>query len=128
MGKIVKYGINGVVERTIAIKLGNAVMNITFSGGVMDSAGVRPATYTTNNALEQAMIERHSDFKTGAIKVIKTADDAPAKVETPEMDVKTLQQARAYLMERGVPMELLQTKAAILSAAKDKGVEFPNIK
>ena len=128
MSKIVKYGIYGVVERFVSFKLGKATMTITFSGGAIDSAAVRPATYTSRNAFEQKVIESHPDFKSGAIKVLKEqiVEDTPVVVETPESKVKTMQQARQYLIERGVPVEVLQNKAAVLEQAEKKGINFPN--
>lgn len=128
MSKVIKYGIYGVVERIIAIKVGKATMLITFDGGVIDSAGVRPATYTTKNAFEQKIIEEHFDFKNGGIKVIKeqVVDDEPKVFETPESKVKTFQQARQFLIERGVPMEVLQNKIAVMEQAEKKGIKFPN--
>jgi hypothetical protein len=129
MSKIVKYCIYGVVERYISIKAGKTTLNIAFSGGVMDSSGIKPAVYVTSNALEQYMIENHPDFKNGKIKVLKeqVIENAPIE-ETPEAKVRTLQQARQFLIEKGVPMEVLQNKAAILEYAEKKGIVFPNYK
>jgi hypothetical protein len=130
MSKVKTYGIHGVVERVIAARLGKATMNITFSGGIMDSSGVRPATFTTNKVVEQYVVENHPMFKNGSIKVISEIDLEPkeetAKTEKVE-EVKTLQQARQFLMDMGVPMEELQSKAKVLEVAKDKGITFPNL-
>jgi hypothetical protein len=49
-----------------------------------------------------------------------------AKTEKVE-EVKTLQQARQFLMDMGVPMEELQSKAKVLEVAKEKGITFPNL-
>lgn len=130
MSKVKTYGIHGVVERVIAARLGKATMNITFSGGIMDSSGVRPATFTTNKVVEQYVVENHPMFKNGPIKVISEIDLEPkketAKTEKVE-EVKTLQQARQFLMDMGVPMEELQSKAKVLEVAKEKGITFPNL-
>jgi hypothetical protein len=130
MSKVKTYGIHGVVERVIAARLGKATMNITFSGGIMDSSGVRPATFTTNKVVEQYVVENHPMFKNGSIKVISEIDLEPkketAKTEKVE-EVKTLQQARQFLMDMGVPMEELQSKAKVLEVAKEKGITFPNL-
>ena len=130
MSKVKTYGIHGVVERVIAARLGKATMNITFSGGIMDSSGVRPATFTSNKVVEQYVVENHPMFKNGSIKVISEIDLEPkeetAKTEKVE-EVKTLQQARQFLMDMGVPMEELQSKAKVLEVAKEKGITFPNL-
>ena len=130
MSKIVKYGIYGAVERYIAIKAGKTTLNIAFSGGATDTSGVKPAIYVTGNALEQVLIESHPDFKSGMIKVLKEQEieEAAPVEETPEAKVKTLQQARQFLIERGVPMEVLQNKTAILEYAEKSGISFPNYK
>ena len=130
MKKIVKYGISGAVERIIAFKMGKATMNIAFSGGIVDSAGIRPATFVAKNEFEQKIIENHPEFKNGTIKVIKefVLNDEIVKKETPEDKVKTLQQARQFLIDKGIPMEVLQNKAAILEYAAKNDIVFPNWK
>lgn len=131
MGKLKIYGINGVVERTLAAKLGKVSFNITFSGGIMDASGIRPATFTAKNALEQFAVENHPMFKSGSIKLIKEIGEEPekdtAKKYTIEVEeVTTMQQARQYLVEHGAPMERLQNKAAIQAYAAEKNITFPN--
>lgn len=132
MGKLVKYGIYGAVERIIAVRIGKATMNITFSGGTLDSSGVTPATFATKNIFEQKVIENHPEFKSGVIKVIHTQNIDEPKAEEKELlsvsEITSLQQARQYLMDKnGVPMEKMQSKAKVLEAAKEKGVTFPNL-
>lgn len=133
MGKLIKYGIYGAIERIIAARIGKATMNITFSGGALDSSGVVPATFATKNAFEQKIVESHPEFKSGAIKVLYSQDIDEPKVEEAKEhlsvpEVTSLQQARQYLMDKmGVPMEKMQSKAKVLEAAKEKGVTFPNL-
>lgn len=132
MGKLIKYGIYGAVERIIAVRIGKATMNITFSGGALDSSGVIPATFTTKNIFEQKVIENHPEFKSGVIKVIHTQNIDEPKAEEKKLlsvsEITSLQQARQYLMDKyGVPMEKMQSKAKVLEAAKEKGVAFPNL-
>lgn len=132
MGKLIKYGIYGAIERIIAARIGKATMNITFSGGALDSSGVVPATFVTKNAFEQKVIENHPEFKGGVIKVIHTQIIDEPKAQEKELlsvpEVASLQQARQYLMDKmGVPMEKMQSKAKVLEAAKEKGVTFPNL-
>jgi Cu/Ag efflux protein CusF len=129
MSKVKTYGIHGVVERVIAARLGKATMNITFSGGIMDSSGVRPATFTTNKVVEQYVVENHPMFKNGSIKVISEIDLEPKKetAKTEKVDeVTTLQQARQYLIEKGVSIEKLQNKADIKACAAEMNITFPN--
>ena len=130
MSKVKTYGIHGVVERVIAARLGKATMNITFSGGIMDSSGVRPATFTTNKVVEQYVVENHPMYKNGSIKVISEIDLEPkketAKAEKVE-EVTTMQEARKYLMEHeGATMEDLQNKAAVQDYAAKMNITFPN--
>lgn len=132
MGKLIKYGIYGAIERIIAARIGKATMNITFSGGALDSSGVVPATFVTKNAFEQKVIENHPEFKGGVIKVIHTQIIDEPKAQEKELlsvpEVASLQQARQYLMDKmDVPMEKMQSKAKVLEAAKEKGVTFPNL-
>lgn len=133
MGKLIKYGIYGAIERIIAVRIGKATMNITFSGGALDSSGVVPATFVTKNAFEQKVIENHPEFKSGVIKVLYSQDIDEPKVEEAKKllsvpEVTSLQQARQYLMDNmGVPMEKMQSKAKVLEAAKENGVTFPNL-
>lgn len=132
MSKVKTYGIHGVVERVIAARLGKATMNITFSGGIMDSSGVRPATFTTNKVVEQYVVENHPMYKNGSIKVISEIDLEPKKetAKTEEVEkvdeVTTLQQARQYLIEKGVSIEKLQNKADIKACAAEMNITFPN--
>lgn len=129
MDKVKTYGIHGVVERVIAARLGKATMNITFSGGIMDSSGVRPATFTTNKVVEQYVVENHPMFKNGSIKVINEIVVEPEKgvEKTVKVDeVTTLQQARQYLIEKGVSIEKLQNKADIKACAAEMNITFPN--
>lgn len=129
MSKVKTYGIHGVVERVIAARLGKATMNITFSGGIMDSSGVRPATFTTNKVVEQYVVENHPMFKNGSIKVIneiilepEKSDEKTVKVD----EVTTIQQARQYMLDKGVTMDKLQNKTDIKACAAEMNITFPN--
>lgn len=128
--KIKTYGIVGVVERFVLKKVGPGTVRFRFSGGAIDSSVSRPAQYTTSNVTEQAIIESLPEFKKGVIKVIRTvvSEDKTEKKGTVLADVTNLQEARKVLMEREVPMAELQTKAAVLQAAKRLDITFPNLK
>lgn len=93
----------------------------------MSGLGVRAASYTTDDKNIQNLLEKSKEFKSGLVKVAETYNIEPAQEdESPEAKVKTLQQARQFLMDMGVPMEELQTKAKVLEVANSKNISFPN--
>lgn len=124
-----EYAIKGIVERFISVPLGKGSIIIHFEGGAIDSALRRDATFSTSNPVEQAIVERLPEFKKGVIKLVRTIGEPKSveKEDAPEAKVKTLQQARQFLMDMGVPMEELQSKAKVLEVAKEKGITFPNL-
>lgn len=138
MGKRITYEIHGQVERNSFFRVGNALIRVEFTGGMVNSTGVYPAQYTTDNPLFQQAIENSAAFRSGEIKRGKvdklTGDDEPAEPvnSAPEGEVFTevsnLQQARAVLMAEPYCCSLsdLQNKAAVKVAAAQKGVSFPN--
>lgn len=121
-----------MIERFLAIRLGKATMSIAFNGGLIDAAGVRPATFTTKNPFEQKIIENHPEFKNKTIKIVKEVviqDAAESVIDVLAVDdITTLQDARKFLLEKGATMEELQTKAAVLEKAKELNISFPNWK
>ena len=110
MRKRVTYEIHGQVERNSFFRVGKALIRVEFTGGMVNSTGVYPAQYTTDNPLYQKAIEDSNAFRLGEIKmgrVEEFADDVPAAVAgsasdvapaVPFTDVVNLQQARAVLM------------------------------
>lgn len=103
-------------------------INIRFEGGSVSGLGTTPAAYTTANEEVQKIIEGTERFKSGRITLVKSKEvEKRVEEESPEAKVKTLQQARQFLMDMGVPMEELQSKAKVLEAAKEKGITFPNL-
>ena len=123
-----EYAIKGVVERFISVPLGKGSVTLHFQGGAIDSALRRDATFSTTNPVEQAIVERLPEFKKGVIKLVRTIGTEPAKVAEAGVidEVTTLQQARQYLIEKGVPMEKLQNKADIKACAAEMNITFPN--
>ena len=114
-------------------------MRIDFTGGAINSTGIYPAQYTTDNPLFQRAIESSDAFRCGEIKrgrveVIEDDSKAVAAASEPETqcdvaaDVTNMQQARAYLMAEpyNCPLSQLQTKSAVKSVAKANSVSFPN--
>lgn len=139
MKKRVTYEIHGQVERNSFFRVGKALIRIEFRGGMVNSTGVYPAQYTTDNALYQKAIEDSNAFRSGEIKVGKIEevdDNVPVVADsieecgntTPFTEVVNLQQARAVLMAEPYCCSLseLQNKVAVKSVAEQKGVTFPN--
>lgn len=138
MGKRITYEIHGQVERNSFFRIGKALIRVEFSGGMVNSTGVYPAQYTTENPLYQQAIENSQAFRSGEIKRGKVDELEPAdepslnNEEAKEGDVFTevvnMQQARAVLMAEPYFCSLsdLQNKAAIKAVAEQKGVSFPN--
>ena len=68
MKKRITYEINGQIERNSYFRIGKALVRIEFTGGAINSTGVYPAQYTTDNALFQRAIENSDAFMKGEIK------------------------------------------------------------
>lgn len=139
MKKRVTYEIRGQIERNCFFRVGTALVRMEFTGGSVNSAGVTPAQFVTENPVYQRAIENSADFRSGVIKrgavhVIEEPDDAkPASEEEKKTlavysDVSNIQQARAVLMseEYGCTLSDLQNKASVRAKADEKGVSFPN--
>lgn len=138
MRKRITYEIHGQIERNCYFRIGKALVRIEFTGGAINSTGVYPAQYTTDNALFQRAIENSDAFRCGEIKHGKIEEldegksDMPVAVPecdvTVVTDVTNMQQARACLMAEPYNCSLsqLQNKAAIKSVAKANSVSFPN--
>ena len=139
MKKRITYEIHGQIERNSYFRIGKALMRIEFTGGAINSTGVYPAQYTTDNPLFQRAIENSEAFRCGEIKRGRVEEfecgepvASPTAVEgaaaTVASEVTNMQQARAFLMAAPYNCTLaeLQNKGAVRSAAQNKGVSFPN--
>ena len=138
MRKRITYEIHGQIERNCYFRIGKALVRIEFTGGAINSTGVYPAQYTTDNPLFQRAIESSDAFRCGEIKHGKIEEVDDNKTATPVAttesdvtvvtDVTNMQQARACLMAEPYNCSLsqLQSKAAIKSVAKANSVSFPN--
>lgn len=143
MKKRITYEIHGQIERNCYFRIGKALVRIEFAGGSINSTGVSPAHYVTENALFQKAIENSEIFRSGEIKrgkveIIEEAGDNEAAVAKdcgivcdntkafPE--VTNMQQARSVLMASPYNCTLaqLQTKNAIKTVAQANGVTFPD--
>ena len=140
MKKRVTYEIHGQIERNSYFRVGKALVRIEFTGGAINSTGVYPAQYTTDNPLFQRAIENSDAFRSGEIKMghVETYDDG-ARLESADAqvvadgtvavsEVTNMQQARAVLMAEpyNCPLAQLQNKSAIKAMAQEKGISFPN--
>ena len=140
MKKRITYEIHGQIERNSYFRIGKALVRIDFTGGAINSTGISPAQYTTDNPLFQRAIENSEAFRCGEIKrgrvdvvTAVTADAAP-EGEVPVVEqnvapeVTNLQQARTFLMAEPYNCQLaqLQNKSAVKGVAQAMGVSFPN--
>lgn len=140
MKKRITYEIHGQIERNSYFRIGKALMRIEFTGGAINSTGVYPAQYTTDNPLFQRAIENSEAFRNGEIKRgrVDIIGDSEPEVKDKNgggndalsvaSEVTNMQQARAYLMAAPYNCALseLQNKNAVKSMAQSKGVSFPN--
>ena len=137
MKKRITYEIHGQIERNCYFRIGKALVRIEFSGGSINSTGVYPAHYVTDNALFQKAIEnseifRNGEKKRGRVEIIKEEGDEalPATNENNVQnypEVTNMQQARTVLMNAPYNCTLaqLQNKSAIKAVANEMGVAFP---
>lgn len=123
-----KYGIYGVIERFLSVRLGKGVVTFSFMGGLVDSAGVRPAVFITSSLYDQTVIESLPEYKNGTIKLLSSygQPETTNKEYIEITEVANVQQARAYFLEKGYEMRELSNKKDILAVASKEGVVFPN--
>ena len=143
MKKRITYEIHGQIERNCYFRIGKALVRIEFAGGSINSTGVYPAYYVTENALFQKAIEnsdifRNGEIKRGKIEIIKEPCDVPeqndgSSVEAQDNvkfypEVANMQQARTVLMNSPFNCTLaqLQNKNSIKAMAQEHDVSFPN--
>ena len=140
MKRKVTYEIRGQIERSCYFRVGKALLRVDFTGGSINSAGMTPANYVTDNPLYQKAIEESEQFRNGEIVIGATEkiEDkvADANVVASEengkkeviVSVTNVQQARSILMGEPykVPLSELQNKVAVRAKADELGVSFPN--
>ena len=138
MKKRITYEIHGQIERNCYFRIGKALVRIEFSGGSINSTGVYPAYYVTENALFQKAIEnseifRNGEIRRGKVEIIKEAGDEAENSEVagtlhPYPEVANMQQARTVLMNAPYNCTLaqLQNKNSVKCMAQEKGITFPN--
>ena len=140
MKRKVTYEIRGQIERSCYFRVGKALLRVDFTGGSINSAGMTPANYVTDNPLYQKAIEESEQFRNGEI-VIGATEKIEEKVTDANVvaseengkkevivSVTNVQQARGILMGEPykVPLSELQNKVAVRAKADELGVSFPN--
>lgn len=76
------YGVSGLMDWTVQIKVGKAVVSVHFTGGALTAYGVTPAKFSTTNPFFQGVIENSTHFKNGRIMLLgemEVPDDAATK-------------------------------------------------
>jgi hypothetical protein len=122
-----RYIITGYLTYSVLLKKENKYMKCCFEGGAVSGLGSRAASYTTSDKNVQELLENSKEYKSGMIKIAEEYGE-PAKVAEAGVveEVTTLQQARQYLIDKGVPMEKLQNKADIKACSAEMNITFPN--
>ena len=138
MKKIVTYEIHGQVERNCFFRIGKALVRVEFTGGAMNSSGVYPAQFVTDNPLFQRAIEnsdafRKGEIKRGRVEVTASTGEGDSVVDSESSmksipEVTNIQQARNLLMSSPYDCQLsqLQNKSAVKAMAAEKNISFPN--
>ena len=141
MRRKVTYEIRGQIERSCYFRVGKALLRVDFTGGSINSAGMTPANYVTDNPLYQKAIEESEQFRNGEIVIGATekieekepvAETAPACENNSKQEVfvnvTNVQQARSVLMGEPYKVSLseLQNKGAVRGKADELGISFPN--
>ncbi|MBQ2367236.1 MAG: hypothetical protein IKU50_05870 [Bacteroidaceae bacterium] len=140
MKRKVTYEIRGQIERSCYFRVGKALLRVDFTGGSINSAGMTPANYVTDNPLYQKAIEESEQFRNGEIVIgatekieekVAEANAASAEANSKKeviVSVTNVQQARSILMGEPykIPLSELQNKVAIRAKADELGISFPN--
>ena len=134
----ITYEIYGQIERNCYFRIGKALVRVEFTGGSINSTGVSPAVYMTDNPLFQKAIENSESFRSGEIKrgrvevIDEGGDDVGVATAAENValfpEVTNMQQARNLLMAEPYNCQLsqLQNKTAVKLVAGELGVSFPN--
>lgn len=147
--RLVTYGISGLMECQVVIKIGNrSKMKVLFTDGSMTAHGVTPAQFTTDNFMVQHAIEQSVDYKRGYIFTVSSFDLkedvkiggsqevkatenelplAPKPIVT-KVSISDPDAAKTYLAETfGVNRAKLKTIKAIKDEAMANNVEFEGL-
>lgn len=138
----------GLIEWVGIIHVGEMKMEVKFSGGSQTAYGVNPACFTTEDRFTQKFIEMSNEFKSGSIRILRSAELGeeehenvfayPAKeekevVEVPELneftevEVTDKNDAVEYLKEHydeTLTATKLKSKAAFDAVCEQYKVKF----
>ena len=78
------YGIVGLLEWHGIVNSNGVNMKVEFTNGSVTAYGVAPATFTTENALTQHILENSDQFKSGRIRLLKVVELPEEKSAAPE--------------------------------------------
>lgn len=141
MGTLKTYQIKNISSAVIAFRLGKAKFRCTFDKGVLNVPNPRPATFSTDNPIVQAAIEKSplygkkvtllSSFErnrpVAAGKAVAMENASPEKDTRVYEDITEFGEAINVLRGLGVPARKLKTEESIIRAAEEMGVWFPNV-
>lgn len=149
---VVVYAVDGTLEWNALIKVGLASVNIPFRYGSFSGNSKTFAEHRTDDRYKQFVIENSSYFKNGKIRIekdlrVEVEEPVSVSIEHPgldelrsgdelvtgvaidnevtEVEVASLEDAKAYLIERfGLNASALRSKKSILSAATVNRIIF----
>lgn len=149
-----KYEIFGMVEKSCVFRMGTGSIRVDFRNGLITTAGIVPASFTTTDPVIQFAIENSDKFKLGDIKLGystlfkkgTTSTVAEANLNAANSnsgnesgsaknsdkkdfpDVKNSQMAKDILMSEpyNVPLLELPNKTAIQAKAMELNITFSN--
>lgn len=132
------YGIHGRTQAIIKVPVNNnqAWIECEFKHGRIGAGiGNKPATYPTNDATEQNIIENSALFgplifivrQSAETPVVDTVDTESALQVKPVTSVTSREEAIAYLKQQGAKATQLKDDAAMAKFAAKIGVSFPNL-
>ncbi len=132
------YGINGLIEYLGTFYAGAAKFSATFTGGTFTGLGMKPAMYSTENPVKQAIIENSPEFKSGRIflysqegeseEAVAEESSVVEEAKVMRVEVSDLQAAKDYLVANyGATRGSLKSKQSIIDTAKANGIEFEGI-
>lgn len=126
----VTYGVYNMVEWHALLRSGKATLEVHFSNGATTTAGVTPATFTTDNPITQIMIERTAEFRGGKIKRLRVYDlggDVVGQSNPPAPAVQTPAPAEAPAEpeeiidgSEGIELPLLEETADLAPAVEQE--------
>lgn len=133
------YGIYGRTTAIVRVPTGNgkAFIEVEFNRGVPNAGpNYRPATFSTSDPIVQRILEKSRLFGSlyTIVKVRYDEDVKPAgaaKADSPKVesvpDIKTKEEAVAYLKAKGAKATNLKDEDSIKKFADKIGVSFPNL-